>query len=90
MKYLTSFLAGIAALILTLVALLLVAMVDLSTANTNQQTGTVGWDPISLLHQIPIIGLLPGWAPFIALALLVFAVGFYWRFRRDSRKVTVR
>jgi hypothetical protein len=52
--------------------------------------GTVGWDPISLLHQVPVIGLLPGWTPFIALALLFFGAGFYWQFRRDSRKVTVR
>lgn len=90
MKYLKSFLAGAAALILTFVALVLVAMVVLSTANTDQQAGTVGWDLISLLHQVPVIGLLPGWTPFIALALLVFAVGFCWQFRRDSRKVTVR
>jgi TRAP-type C4-dicarboxylate transport system permease small subunit len=88
MKYMKSFVAGTAALILTFVALLLVAMVDLSTANTNQQSGTVGWDPISLLHQVPVIGLLPGWTPFIALALLVFAAGFYWEFRRASRNIT--
>ena len=89
MKYMKSFVAGTAALILTFVALLLVAMVDLSTtANTNQQSGTVGWDPITLLHQVPVIGLLPGWTPFIALALLVFAAGFYWQFRRASRNIT--
>jgi TRAP-type C4-dicarboxylate transport system permease small subunit len=88
MKHMRSFVAGTAALILTFVALLLVAMVDLSTANTNQQSGTVGWDPISLLHQVPVIGLLPGWTPFIALALLVFAAGFYWEFRRASRNIT--
>ena len=88
MKYMRSFVAGTAALILTFVALLPVAMVDLSTANTNQQSGTVGWDPISLLHQVPVIGLLPGWTPFIALALLVFAAGFYWEFGRASRNIT--
>jgi hypothetical protein len=50
----------------------------------------VGWDPVSLFHQVPVVGLLPGWTPLIALVLLFFAVGFYWQFRRDSRKVTVR
>jgi hypothetical protein len=36
MKYVKAVIAGIAALILAFVALLLVVMVDLTTANTNQ------------------------------------------------------
>jgi hypothetical protein len=95
MKYLKSVLAGIAALHLALVlvpiALLLVAVVYflLLVAKESQTNGTVGWDPVSLRHQVPVIGLLLGWTPLIALALLVFSAGFYWQFRRDSRKVTV-
>ncbi|HEY4933413.1 MAG TPA: hypothetical protein VII23_17760 [Terriglobales bacterium] len=94
MKYLKRVLAGIAALILVLVLIpitaLLVALVYSAIANPPQTGGAVGWDPLSLLHQIPIIGLLPGWTPLIVPVLLVFTAGFYWQFRRDARKLTLR
>ena len=94
MRYLKSALAGIAALILVIVfvpiALLSVALVYSAIANPPQPRGAVGWDPLSLLHQIPIIGLLPGWTPLIVPVLLVFTAGVYWQFRRDARKLTLR
>lgn len=92
--YLKSALAGIVAVVLALVlipvVLLLVGVAYFTIAKAPQTSETIGWDPVSFLHQIPVIGLLPGWSPLIVLALLFFAAGFYWQFRRDSRKVAIR
>ncbi len=93
MKYLKSVLAGIIVLILVFVLIpvtaLLVVLVYSAIANPPQTGGGVGWDPLALLHQIPIIGLLPGWTPLVVPVLLIFAAGFYWQFRRDARKLTL-
>lgn len=99
--YLKSALAGIVAVVLALVlipvVLLLVGVAYFTIAKAPQTSGAVpqtsgavGWDPVSFLHQVPVLGLLPGWTPLIVLALLIFAAGFYWQFRRDSRKVAIR
>ncbi len=92
--YLKSALAGIVAVVLALVlipiVLLLAGVVYFTVAKSPQTNEAIGWDPVSLLHQVPVIGLLPGWSPLIVLALLFFAAGFYWQSRRDSRKVAIR
>jgi len=87
--------AGIVTLIVVLVfapiALLLAGLVYEALAKAPQSSsGGVGWDPVSLLHQVPILGLLPGWTVLLVPLILIFAAGFYWEFPCESRKLAVR
>ena len=72
MIYLKSALAVVAATIV--VPILVVMGIVLYSAIHSSQEGSVGWDPISLVHR-------PPW-PIVALMVVCFASGFFWEFRR--------
>ena len=63
------------------IALLLAGLVyEAPTKAPQSSSGGVGWHPLSLLRQVPILGLLPGWTPLSVPLVPIFAAGFYWGF----------
>lgn len=80
MIYLKSTLAGLLALVAATVVLpiLVIAVIVIYTAIHSSQEGSVGWDPISLVHQSPL--------PIVALMIVCFTGGFSWEFRRLAHR----
>jgi hypothetical protein len=80
MVFLKSSLVGLLALLLAFASLPVVAFFVLLIYSLTHPSseGSVGWDPISIYRQSP---LLP-----IALMAIVFASGFYWEYRRLTHK----
>jgi hypothetical protein len=77
MLYLKSVLAGFLALVMAFISLLVAVMfVMIVYARTHTQPGegSIGWDPISLVKLSPF---LPG-----VVVVVVFLVGFFWKYRR--------
>jgi hypothetical protein len=72
--YLESSLAGLLAEVAAAILLVIVIAVGLWVASRSSQTGTVGWDPISLAKP---------WA-WLTAVLAIFLVGFFWEFFRLS------
>ena len=76
MIYLKSALAGLLAVVALTVVLPIrvIAGIVIYTAIHSPQEGSMGWDPISLVHQSPL--------PIVALMIVCFAGGFFWEFRK--------
>jgi uncharacterized BrkB/YihY/UPF0761 family membrane protein len=81
MIYLKSILAGLLALVVVPLCLLLTVVVGLVIYALVHPTppgeGSVGWDPISLwVHMNPMRWSIP---------LLLFFIGFIWEYRRLAK-----
>jgi len=78
MIYIKSLLAGLLAVLIACISLPVLVVIGLFVYSMIHQSqegeGAVGWDPISLVHQQPL--------PVVAFTILVFASGFFWKFRR--------
>ena len=76
MRYLKSLLAGFLTLLLGVFVMLIAAIVYFAVASSGMPEGTaIGWDPISLVRQSVI-----SWIVF----LILFVIGFAWRFRKTQ------
>jgi hypothetical protein len=75
MIYLKSIVAGLVA-VFSVAVLVLVGIVTYLgvSASKEQDEGTIGWDPISVIRPGPVL-----------IILAVFVAGFLWEFRRASR-----
>lgn len=80
MIYLKSALAGLLAVVAaTIVLPILVVMgIVLYSAIHSSQEGSVGWDPISLVHRPSL--------PIVALMVVCFVPGFFWEFRKLTHR----
>jgi hypothetical protein len=76
MVYLKSFAAGIVAVVLAALLVLIAAVVYLNLFFKHAEDQAIGWDPISLVRSSPWLSVL---------ALLVFLAGYFWELRRATR-----
>jgi hypothetical protein len=79
MIYVKSILAGLLALIVVPVCLLVIVVVGTliyALLHSTPGEGSVGWDPISLVHLNPMLWSIP---------LLIFFIGFIWEYRRLAK-----
>ena len=74
MVYLKSLIAGIAVLLITMVVAIFASGLYMYFASRSTEDGAIGWDPISL--KKPLIWIF---------AILIFAGGFLWEFRRATK-----
>jgi uncharacterized BrkB/YihY/UPF0761 family membrane protein len=77
--YVKSVLAGLFALIVVpmcVLVILVVAMVIYALVHPTSGEGSIGWDPISLVHTNPIVWSIP---------VLIFLMGFTWEYRRLAK-----
>ena len=79
MIYLKCALTGLLAIVAATVVVPVVGIVGivLYTAIHSSQKGSVGWDPISLIHPSLLI---------LTLVAFCFTAGFFWQFRRLARR----
>jgi hypothetical protein len=79
MIYLKCVLTGLLAIVAATVVLPVVGIVGivLYRAIHSSQKGSVGWDPISLIHPS---------LPILTLVAVCFTAGFFWQFRRLSHR----
>jgi uncharacterized BrkB/YihY/UPF0761 family membrane protein len=76
MIYVKSILAGLLALIVVPVCLLVIVVVGTviyAVVHPTPGEGAIGWDPISLWRASPIVWFIP---------VLIFFMGFIWEYRR--------
>jgi hypothetical protein len=79
MIYVKCTLAGLLAVLATAILLVIVVVVGLSIASRSlqsSQSGTVGWDPISVARPFTWLWVAVG----------IFLVGFFWEFSRLRSK----
>jgi len=78
--YLKSALAGLLAVVAARIVLSMLVILGIVVygALHSSQEGSVGWDPISLIHHPSL--------PIVALIIVCFATGFFWEFRRLSHR----
>jgi hypothetical protein len=79
MIYVKSVLAGLLALIVApicVLVILVVAMVIYALVHSTSGEGSIGWDPISLVHTNPMLWSIP---------VLIFLMGFIWEYRRLAK-----
>lgn len=81
MIYFKSALAGLLAVLAAAIVLPMLAILGIViySALHSSQEGSVGWDPISLWVQRPPLSI-------VAVAVVCFASGFFWEFRRISHR----
>jgi len=75
--YIKSVLVGLLALAVVFIVLPILGVILYSLyslTHTPPEGGSIGWDPISLVKQSPLV---PS-----ALVVFIFALGFLWEFRR--------
>jgi ABC-type Fe3+ transport system permease subunit len=72
--YVKSVLVGLLALVVVCIVLPILGLILYGFTDMQPEGVSIGWDPISLVKQSPI---LPG-----AVAVGVFVAGFLWEFRR--------
>ena len=79
MIYLKSTLAGLLTALAATIALLILVVVGIIIYGMVQppREGSVGWDPISLIHPS---------LPIVVLVVVCFASGFFWEFRRLTHR----
>jgi uncharacterized BrkB/YihY/UPF0761 family membrane protein len=78
MAFFKSLLAGVATVVLVAFAVPFVMVVYLwirRPAGTGSDSGTVGWDPISLAKPAPLL-----------IVIGIFLAGFVWEYFRATRK----
>ena len=68
-----SILAGLVALILTAIVLLVGAVVVLMVRFKPRHGQTIGIDPVGIVVSFPLLWII---------AVIAFALGFYWEYRR--------
>lgn len=78
MIYVKSAFAGVLALVIVFIVLPILGLIVYAFTHTQPEGGSIGWDPISMVKQSP---LLTG-----AIAVVVFGAGFFWEFRRLSQQ----
>ena len=81
MIYLKSVLAGLLAVVVGCVSFVILGitgMIVYTFIHPFPEGASVGWDPISLVKQSP---MLP-----IAFAILTFSIGFLWEHRRLTKR----
>ena len=79
MIYVKSILAGLVALIVVPVCLLVIVVVGMliyALVHSTPGEGSIGWDPISLIRMNPMFWSIP---------LLIFLNGFIWEYRRLAK-----
>jgi uncharacterized BrkB/YihY/UPF0761 family membrane protein len=79
MIYVKSIVAGLLALIVVPVCLLVIVVVGTvidALVHPTPGEGSVGWDPISLIRMNPMLWSIP---------LLIFFIGFIWEHRRLAK-----
>jgi uncharacterized BrkB/YihY/UPF0761 family membrane protein len=78
MNYLKSLLAGFFAVVIACFLLIVLVVIGLFVYQTRHpEEGSVGWDPVSMVHTNPIVWLLP---------VVIFFAGFFWEFRRLTHR----
>jgi hypothetical protein len=76
MSYVKSILAGLLALIVVPVCLLVIVVVGTviyALVHPTPGEGSIGWDPISLIPMNPMLWSVP---------VFIFFTGFIWEYRR--------
>jgi uncharacterized BrkB/YihY/UPF0761 family membrane protein len=79
MIYVKSILAGLLALVVIPVCLLVMVVVGMmiyTLAHSTLGEGSIGWDPISLIRMNPIFWPVP---------VFIFFTGFIWEYRRLAK-----
>ncbi len=79
MIYVKSILAGLLALILVPVCLLVIVVlgtVIYASVHPTSGEGSIGWDPVSLFHLNPMLWSVP---------VVIFFIGFIWEYRRLAK-----
>jgi uncharacterized BrkB/YihY/UPF0761 family membrane protein len=79
MIYVKSILAGLLALVVVPVCLLVIVVVGMVIYAAVHQTpgeGSIGWDPISLIRMNPMLWSVP---------VSIFLVGFIWEYWRLAK-----
>jgi hypothetical protein len=79
MIYVRSIVAGLLALIVVPVCLLLIVVVGMviyASVHSTPGDGSIGWDPISLIRMNPIFWSVP---------VFIFFTGFIWEYRRLAK-----
>jgi hypothetical protein len=79
MIYVKSIVVGLLALILVPVCLfviVVVGMVIYLLVHPTPGEGSIGWDPISLIHMNPLLWSVP---------VFLFFTGFIWEYRRLAK-----
>jgi uncharacterized BrkB/YihY/UPF0761 family membrane protein len=79
MIYVKSVLAGLLALIVVPICVLVIlvaAIVIYNLVHPASGEGSIGWDPISLWRANPIVWFIP---------VLIFLMGFIWEYRRLAK-----
>lgn len=76
MIYLKCTIAGLLAVLAAAILMVVVVVVGLSIASRSSQTGSVGWDPISLARPLKWLAATVG----------IFLIGFFWEFFRVRSK----
>jgi hypothetical protein len=79
MIYVKSILAGLLALIVLPVCLLVIVVVGMviyAAVHPTSGEGSIGWDPISLVRMNPMLWSIP---------VIVFFMGFMWEYRRIAK-----
>jgi hypothetical protein len=66
----------LAVLVAAILLVIVVVVVSISITSRSSQTGTVGWDPISIARPLK----------WLVVALGIFLIGFFWEFHRVRSK----
>jgi len=80
MVFLKSILAGLLALVLAVILLVVGAAVIGIMLSKGQDGAAIGFDPISMARSFPLL-----WVIALCATVGVFALGFYWEYRRAGR-----
>lgn len=80
MIFVKSFFVGLLTLRIAFVSFIVLAIVGLVLSGLTRppSEGSIGWDPISIYKQSPLIPTL--------LIAIIFASGFLWEYRRLMRR----
>ena len=79
MIYVKCTLAGLLAVLAAAILLVIVVVVGISIASRSlqsSQSGSIGWDPISLARPFT----------WLVVVLVIFLIGFFWEFYRVRSK----
>jgi len=80
MIYVKSAFAGFLALVIVFIVFPTLGLIVYGFTHTQPDGGSIGWDPIGLVKQSTLL------LGAVAVAVVVFAAGFFWEFRRLSQQ----